>query len=241
MRGASALSGRARASRDRQGQRQRPGILVPHALDRKDAVLRPESALAGLPRLVRVADETRWRGQSAVATALVVAAYWGLTWLVGETVEPVRTLLAFVVVAVPTLLVTSLATGRRMRESLERTTPPPRASVHETLASSRDRRMKLAGMVLTGIVALLLFERFTDSGGVMAGLIAGLLAAVGVADWREAGYWDAAERERETRIYVLIRPDALTPRLGASDVYETPRPGAGDSRRVEPSPFDLEI
>ena len=26
--------------------------------------LRPETLLAGLPRLVRVADETRWRGQA---------------------------------------------------------------------------------------------------------------------------------------------------------------------------------
>ena len=33
-------------------------------------------------------------------------------------------------------------------------------------------------MVLTGIVALLLFDRFTDGGGVMAGLVAGLLAAL---------------------------------------------------------------
>jgi hypothetical protein len=172
---------------------------------------------------------------------VVVAAYWGATWLVGETVEVARTALAFAAAAVPTLLIVSLSSGRRIRESLSRSTPAPRASVHETHASSRDRRLRLAAVVLTGIVALLLFERFTDGGGVMAGLIAGLLAALGVAEWLEAGHWEAAERERETRIFVLIRPDALTPRLGALDVYETPRPGARGRHAVKPSPFDLEI
>lgn len=203
--------------------------------------MRPESALAGLPRLVRVADEARWRGQSAVATAIVVAAYWGATWLVGETVEPERTALAFAVVALPTLMIVSLGSGRRIREGLDRVAPPPRASVYETPASSRERRLRLAGIVLTGIIALLIVERFTDSGGVLAGLIAGLLLALGIADWREAGDWDAIERQRESRIFVLIRADALTPRLGATDLYEAPRPGRESDHAYEPSPFDLEI
>jgi hypothetical protein len=203
--------------------------------------VRPESALAGLPRLVRVADEARWRGQSAVATAIVVAAYWGATWLVGETVEPERTALAFAVVALPTLMIVSLGSGRRIREGLDRVAPPPRASVYETPASSRERRLRLAGIVLTGIIALLIVERFTDSGGVLAGLIAGLLLALGIADWREAGDWDSIERQRESRIFVLIRADALTPRLGATDLYEAPRPGRESDHAYEPSPFDLEI
>lgn len=203
--------------------------------------MRPESALAGLPRLVRVADETRWRGQSAVATAIVVAAYWGATWLVGETVEPARATLAFAGVMLPTLVIVSLASGRRMREGLSGVAPPPRASVHETPASSRERRLRLAGVVLTGIIALLIFERFTGSGGVLAGLVAGLLLALGIADWREAGVWEAAERERESRIFVLIRPDALSPRLGATDLYEAPRPSREGDRAYEPSPFDLGI
>lgn len=220
---------------------QRPGILVGDDPDRKDGVLRPESALAGLPRLVRVADESRWRGQSAVMTAVVIAAYWGATWLVGEPIAAARTGLAFAVAALPTLLIATLSSSRRIREALLHAAPPPRASVHETQATSRDRRMRLAGVVLTGIVALLLFDAFTDGGGVMAGLLAGLLSGLGVADWLEAGQWDQAERERETRIWVLIRATALTPRLGAVDVYETPRPGARDDRAMEPSPFDLEI
>lgn len=190
---------------------------------------------------MRVADEARWRGQSAVATAIVVAAYWGATWLVGETVEPERTALAFAVVALPTLMIVSLGSGRRIREGLDRVAPPPRASVYETPASSRERRLRLAGIVLTGIIALLIVERFTDSGGVLAGLIAGLLLALGIADWREAGDWDAIERQRESRIFVLIRADALTPRLGATDLYEAPRPGRESDHAYEPSPFDLEI
>jgi hypothetical protein len=203
--------------------------------------VRPESALAGLPRLVRVADEARWRGQSAVAAAIVVGLYWGGTWLVGETVDPLRTALAFGAVALPTFLIASTGSARRVRDAVGRSTPPPRSSVHETAASSRERRLRLAGVVLTGVIALLIFERFTDSGGVLAGLIAGLLLALGVADWREAAVWDAAERERETRIYVLIRPDALTPRLGVREVYEAPRPGRAGEGAYEPSPFDLEI
>ena len=208
---------------------------------RKDAGLRPETLLAGLPRLVRVADESRWRGQFCVATSAVVAVFWVATWLVGEPVRPGVTALAAAAVALPTLLVTTVGGSRRVRDGLQRALPPPRASVHETLANSRERRMKLSGVVLTGIVVLLLFERFTDGAGVIAGLLVGLLGAVGAVDWVESHRWEAAERERETRIFVLIRPDALTPRLGVVQVYETPRPGDRRDRALEPSPFDLGI
>lgn len=190
---------------------------------------------------MRVADEARWRGQSAVAAALVVGLFWGATWLVGETIELTRTIVAFAAVAIPTFAFASAGVVRRIREAVTRATPPPRASVHETHANSRERRMRLSGVVLTGIIALLILERFTDSGGVMAGLIAGLLLALGIADWREANLWDAAERERETRIYVLVRANALSPRLGIREVYEAPRPGHAGDHVYEPSPFDLEI
>lgn len=200
-----------------------------------------ETLLAGLPRLVRVADETRWRGQSCVATAVVVTAFWLSTWLLEEPVRPGAVALAAAVAAIPTLMVASLLAGGRIREGLTRAVPPPRASIHETLAASRDRRVRLSGVVLTGIVALLLFDRFTGGGGIMAGLVAGLLGALGATDWRESLQWERAERERETRIFVIVRPDALSPRLGATEVYETPHPGRDHDRRTEPSPFDLEI
>lgn len=209
--------------------------------DRKERRLRPETLLAGLPRLVRVADETRWRGQASVATAAVVTTFWVATWLLGEPVRPQETALAAAVVALPTLLMGTVGVSRRVRDALVRAGPPPRASLHETVAASRERRMRLSGVVLTGIVALLLFDRFAGTGGVMAGLVAGLLGPLGAIDWFTSGRWQAAERERETRIFVLVRPDALTPRLGATEVYETPRPGREHDHRLEPSPFDLGI
>lgn len=170
-----------------------------------------------------------------------MAVFWATTWLVGEPVRPGAVSLAAAVAALPTLAISVLLTGGRIRESLTRAVPPPRASIHETLAATRERRVKLSGVVLTGIVALLLFDRFTGGGGVMAGLVAGLLGALGAVDWRESHQWEQAERERETRIFVLVRPDALSPRLGSADVYETPRPGRDHDRHTEPSPFDLEI
>ena len=188
-----------------------------------------------------MADETRWRGQASVATATVVVAFWVSTWLLGEPVRPGASALAAAVVAIPTLAIVSLTTTGRIRESLTRAVPPPRATLHETQAASRDRRMRLSGVVLTGIVALLLFDRFSGGGGVMAGLVAGLLGALGALDWLESRQWSAAERERETRIFVIVKPQALTPRLGAAEVYEIPRPGRDHDRRRVPSPFDLEI
>ncbi len=203
--------------------------------------MRPETLLAGRPRLVRVADEQRWRGQFCVATAAVVTAFWICSWLVDEPVRPGITALAAAAAAAPTFLVSAVGMSRRVRHLLGRAVPPPRASVRETMAASRERRTKLAGIVLTGIVLLLLFERFTDGAGIIAGLIAGLLGAAGAVDWVESRRWEAAERERESRLWVMVRPDALSPRLGAAQVYETPRPGDRRSRAVEPSPFDLGI
>lgn len=171
----------------------------------------------------------------------MVAVFWVCSWLVDEPVRAGVTALAAAAVAVPTLLVGAVGMSRRVGHRLERALPPPRASLHETLAASRERRTKLAGAVLTGIVLLLLFERFTDGAGVIAGLIVGLLAASGAVDWAESRRWAALERERETRLYVMVRPDALSPRLGAAQVYETPRPGDRRGRALEPSPFDLGI
>ena len=188
-----------------------------------------------------MADELRWRGQFCVATAVVVAVFWVASWLVDEPVRAGVTALAAAAAATPTLLVTSLGMTRRVHDRLARAVPPPRASVHETLAVSRERRMKLSGAVLTGIVLLLLFERFTDGAGIIAGLIVGLLGAAGAVDWVEAHRWEAAERQRETRLYLMVKPDALSPRLGAPQVFETPRPGDRRGRALEPSPFDLGI
>ena len=190
---------------------------------------------------MRIADEARWRGQAAVATSLVIVAFWVLSWLGDEPVRPGLTILAAGAVAVPTLLSCALTSGRRLREGLVHAVPPPRSTVYETVANTRDRRLRFAGVVLTGIVLLLLFDRFTDGSGMTAGLLIGLLGSLGAVDWVEAHHWEQAERERGTRIYVLVRPDALSPRILTSDVYETPRPGGTRDREQEPSPFDLGI
>ena len=171
----------------------------------------------------------------------MIIAFWVLSWLGDQPVRGGVTVLAAAAVAVPTLLSCALTSGRRLREGLIHAVPPPRSTVYETIANTRDRRLRFAGVVLTGIVALLLFDRFTGGSGMTAGLLVGLLGSLGAVDWREARQWEAAERERGTRIYVMIRPDALSPRLLTSDVYETPRPGGTRDREREPSPFDLGI
>ena len=199
----------------------------------------PDTVLAGLPRVVRVAEETRWRGQSAVATAIVLALFWAVTWLLGEPVEYVRTPVGFAAVLVPTLAVALIASGRRVRDSLSRALPTPRAAVHETAAASRDRRMRLATVVLFGIVALLLFDRLTEGGGMMAGLVAGLMLGTGIADWRESGMWRAAERERDARLFVLVRPRALTPTLAPADIFQAPNSGLGGPLEMPLDPVDL--
>lgn len=199
----------------------------------------PDTVLAGLPRVVRVAEETRWRGQSAVATAIVLVLFWGLTWLLGEPVDPVRTPVGFVAVLAPTLWVCATASGRRVRESLARPLRTPRAVVHETGAASRDRRMRFATVVLFGVIALLIFDRFTGGGGMMAGLVAGLMLGVGIPDWRESGLWRAAERERDARLFVLVRPRALTPALAPADIYEAPADGLGGPIEMPLDPADL--
>jgi hypothetical protein len=199
----------------------------------------PDTVLAGLPRVVRVADETRWRGHSAVATALVLAVFWSMTWLLGEPVERVRTPAGFLAVLAPTLLVSLLNSRRRVGDALGRTLPTPRSVVHETAAASRDRRMRLATVILFGIIVLLLFDRFTGGGGMMAGLIAGLMLGVGIADWRESGMWREAERARDARLFALVRPRALTPALAPSDIFEAPNTGIGGPLEMPSDPADL--
>jgi hypothetical protein len=228
VRGACAIRG----SRGAGGGESPTGYSTDSPPRSKGSPLRPESLLAGLPRLVRVADETRWRGQASVATAVVITLFWTATWLLGEPVREGATLLAALVAP---------SGARRIRESLDRAVPPPRATVHETLANTRDRRMRLAGIVLTGVIAMLIFDRFTGGGGLMAGLLAGALGSLGAIDWIASRAWDAAERERETRVFVVIRPDALSPKIVATEVYETPRPGPERSGVLEPSPFDLDV
>jgi hypothetical protein len=183
----------------------------------------PDAMLAGLPRLVRVAEEMRWRGGAGVAIALAVVAYWLTQWLLDADVRGLETLVSLLAVSVLTAGFAGLASTGRMRDALRETRPPPRLAVYETQADGRERRARFTGIILLGAVVLLVFDRVTGGGGVMAGLLAGLFGTAGVVDWWEARRWLAAERERDARLYLLIRPNALVAKFGRTDVYEAPR------------------
>ncbi|MDX6554505.1 MAG: hypothetical protein QOD86_700 [Miltoncostaeaceae bacterium] len=201
----------------------------------------PESALAGLPRLVRVATELRFRGQAGLGIAVATAGFWAFSWLLDEPMHELQSLLALLVTGVPTLLISYVTAGRRVEEALRRTLPPPRGSIHETHADARDRRTRLAGIVLTGVIVLLMFDILTEGGGVMAGLVVGLFGALGLVDRIEAERWERAEQRRDARLFLLIRPHALSTRFGAAQVYELQRPSHDREVAYQPGPFDLGI
>lgn len=195
-----------------------------------------DAALAGLPRLVRAWDEVRVRGTAAVGIGVAAAGWWMLVWLLDEPVSALRTLLGGAAVAVPTLLLAGRASARRLA-SADEVGPPPRPSVYETPADGRDRRTRLAGIVVMGVIVLVMFDRLTGGGGEMAGLVAGLFIPVGVVDLMEARTWERLEREHPGGLYLVVRPHALMAHMGPGEVYERPR---GDRvEEPEPSPFDL--
>lgn len=201
----------------------------------------PESALAGLPRLVRVATELRFRGQAALGIAVATAGFWAFAWLLNEPMRELESLLAALATGVPILLISLLTAGRRVDEALRRTLPPPSTSVHETLADARDRRTRLAGIVLTSVIVLLMFDILTEGGGIMAGLVVGLFGGLGLVDRIEAERWERAEARREARLFLLIRPHALSTRFGTAQVYELRRPSHDRDLAYQPGPFDLGI
>jgi len=195
-----------------------------------------DAALAGLPRLVRAWDEVRTRGTAAVGIGIAAAGWWMIVWLLDQPVSPLRTALGAAAVGVPTLLLAARASARRLAAADE-VGPPPRPCVYETAADARERRTRLAGIVVLGVIVLVMFDRLTGGGGEMAGLVAGLFVATGVVDLMEARTWERLERQHPGGLYMLIRPHAMMAHMGAGEVYERPR---GD--RVDepaPSPFDL--
>jgi hypothetical protein len=182
------------------------------------------TALAGLPRLVRVTDEVRLRGQTAVVIAVSVAAYWALAWVTDEPLDLLTTGANFAVVAMLAGAIAAFVSVRRVREGLESPPRPPTLCVHETRAAARERRTRLLGPVVLGVILLIVFDRATDGGGRMAGLVAGLFLAVGAVDWWESRRWRAAEKARGSLLYVLVRATALVAPYGVTDVYEMARP-----------------
>ena len=197
-----------------------------------------DTVLAGLPRLVRVRDEVRMRGIAAVGIGAATVGWWMLAWLLDEGVDGLRFVAAVAVIGVPSVIAAWLISRRRVRVGGE-FQPPPRHAVYETIADARERRTRLAGVVLFGVIILMIFDHFSHGAGEMAGLVAGLFIPFGIFDIRESHHWTALEREHhDTRLYVLMRAHAMMAPFSPDAVYERPRsdaeivrlgfPGAGD-------------
>jgi hypothetical protein len=182
--------------------------------------------LAGLPRLVRVADEVRARGQATLSVGAAVGAYWVCVWLLDEPVAPLRTLVSLLVAGLPASLLASMGSGRRLAAASGDLLAPPRLAVYETIADGRERRARLGGILLLAAVVLLIFDRLTEGGGTMAGLTIGFFSGIGIVDLMEARRWLEAERARAARLYVIVRPHAMVASYGPTEVYEVPRADA---------------
>jgi hypothetical protein len=198
----------------------------------------PNAMLAGLPRLVRVAEEVRARGQATLSVGAAVAAYWVCLWLLDQPVSPLRTLIALLIAGLPASLMASVGSGRRLAAVRKDLRPPPRVAVYETIADGRERRARLAGILLLAAVVLLVFDRLTTGEGTMAGLTTGFFISVGVVDLLEARRWAEAERARAVRLYVVVRPNAMVASYGPTDVYEVPRADADRDEEPVESGFE---
>ena len=182
-----------------------------------------DTVLAGLPRLVRVRDEVRMRGIAALGIGAATVGWWMLAWLLSEGVQGLRFVLAIAGIGVPTLIVTTLVSGRRVRAA-DPLRVPPGIAVYETIAAARERRTRLAGVVMFGVIILMVFDRFSHGAGEMAGLVAGLFVPIGAVDTLESRKWVALEREHhDTRLYVLVPAHAFMARFGPQEIYERPR------------------
>jgi hypothetical protein len=200
----------------------------------------PNAMLAGLPRLVRVADEVRARGHAMLSVGAAVGVYWICLWLLEQPVSPLRTLVAILVAGLPASLTASVGSGRRLRSIEKGLKGPPRLAVYETVADGRERRARLAGILLLAAVVLLVFDRLTGGEGTMAGLTVGFFIAIGVVDLMEARRWLEAEGARRVRLLVLVRPHAMVASWGQADVYEVPRDDSDLSEEPVGSGLDTE-
>jgi hypothetical protein len=187
--------------------------------------------LAGLPRIAPAAEEVRLRGLLALAVAAAAAAWWTIQWLLNQPVEPARTWLFALVVALLAGVTLVANVPRRVRHGLSEARFPSARVVYETRADARDRRIRLSGAVFLSAVVILMFDLLAGWGGVTAGVIIGAGVAVGVADLLEARRWSRAEREREADLYVQIGARSLVASLGSVQIYEVPIPPKSELER----------
>ena len=183
-----------------------------------------DALLAGLPRIVRVAEEVRLRGVLALAVGAAATAWWTIQWLLDQPVEAGRTWALALLTAVLAAVTGGLNVPRRLREGLRNPRFPSSRVVYETRADGRDRRIRLSGAVFLSVIVILMFDQVADWGGVTAGVIVGAAAGLGVADLIEARHWASAERERDAELFVRVGPRALVAGFGRIDVFEVPSP-----------------
>ncbi len=181
-----------------------------------------DTLLDGLPRLVRIRDEVRMRGSAGLGIGAATLGWGILSWVLGNGVSVGTFALSAVVIGLPTLVLAAIVSGRRIRAAAQ-LGRPPRNGVYETFAAARERRTRVAGVVMFAVIVLMMFDHIRHGGGEMAGCVVGLFCAVGLIDVREARLWSAIERSREdARLYVIVPSHAVMARFGAQPVYERP-------------------
>ncbi len=181
-----------------------------------------DAALAGLPRIVRADDEIRWRGQVLTSLGLASASYWIILWLIDGPVDPVLAGIVFAAALLVALVLGGITSRRRVAHAML-TLRPPRSVVHETAADARERRVRATTVMFLGVGILLLLDTMVSEVGATAALVAGAGIGAGIIDRLEARRWARAEDERESRIFLMLRPTALIARMGIQDAYELPR------------------
>ena len=186
-----------------------------------------DAALAGLPRIVRADDEIRWRGQVLTSLGLASLSYWIILWLVDGPVEPAFAGIVFGAALLFALVLGGVTSRRRFAHAML-TLRPPRSVVHETPADARERRVRAATVMFLGVGILLLLDTLVSEVGATAALVAGAGIGAGIIDRLEARRWALAEDEHESRIFLVLRPNALIARMGIQDAYELPRGRRGD-------------
>lgn len=178
--------------------------------------------LAGLPRISRAFDETRMRGWLALALSASAAGWWLVQWLLGQPLEPAKTGLVALVVAVLAGHLGWLNVRRRLRRGLVETSVPTPRVVYETRADAGSRRIRFSGAVFLTAMIVLVFDTLANWYGISAGVVGGGALAVGIADLWESRLWRRAERERGSELYLLVNANALVATYGEPRVYEVP-------------------
>lgn len=193
-----------------------------------------DAALAGLPRIVRADDEVRWRGQVLTSLGLAALSYWIIVWLFDGPVEPLPAGVIFLASLVFAFVLGAITSRRRFAHGML-TLRPPRSVVHETIADGRERRMRAATIMFLGVGTLLVLDTLISEIGGTAALVAGVGLGLGMVDRLEARRWAMAEDERDSRIFLMIRPNALIAGMGVQDAYALPRGRSGDDHDEGPA------